>query len=894
MDIKHYPQISLAIVLTAIVMLLIVTAASAQGQEVKYTVTVIDEETGEPLLGTNIVVKGTNRGTTTASNGRFSIDASEGEVLVVSYLGYETQEVAVSPGLSTIRLRMTALELESLVVVGSRGKPRTNLERPVPVDAIRAREIRDTGHMDLGQALHYVAPSFSAVKFGINDLAPLVDPATLRGLGQDQTLILVNGKRRHKFAFFNLNEGHGHGLVGNDINAIPAAAISRVEVLRDGAAAQYGSDAIAGVINMQLKNASSGGSFRVYTGTGYSNPDEPTTYSEDKSIKDGETVSVDLNFGLPYGNDGFINTTVHIQRTEAYDRSGTYTHSGGFYTGDEVEDARLRALNGIDLDRAVLGSAKNTNAAFFINAGNPIDENWNFYTFGGLTFKRVIGGIFTRAAARKDRRVLEIFPDGFNPETPTNLTDLQFVSGVKGNLADDLSLDISGGYGSNRVDFFNRNTVNPSMGPDSPTSFFTGALFAGQATFNADLVKTIDNMTIAVGSELRFESFEQIAGQKESWLIGDSVNAEGGKDVGSTGREGYTPNTAGTWDRNNIGYYAEVESDLTERLLVGGAVRFEDYSDFGSDQSYKVAGRFKLSDALSIRSSVNRSFRAPALAQLHYSNFINIAFDPEGGSVVTPFLPVGSDLVKRNFGIDHLVPEKSFALAVGITSKMGENLALTLDVYQIDIDDRIAVSGGIDISTFPELVELGYDEVNIFTNVIDTRTQGVDFIATYGKRFDENRKLKLTLAANVNELEILETRSPDIVAAKGIDVFDARAAGYLKQSTPRQKYIFSGNYEMGKLGYMFRGTFFGEVHDARGGPGRTDFIMTSKIVNDLSISYTFSHQLSITAGANNILDVYPDLLPSPNVRGEVVYSRRANQFGTQGRFFHLSLNHSWR
>ena len=893
MDIKHYPQISLTIVLTAIVMLLIVTAGLAQGQEVKYTVKVLDEETGEPLLGTNIVVKGTSRGTTTASNGRFSIEASEGEVLVVSYLGYETQEVVVGPGLSTIRLRITALELESLVVVGSRGKPRTNLERPVPVDAIRIREIRATGHIDLGQALHYVAPSFNSVKFGINDLAPLVDPATLRGLGQDQTLILVNGKRRHKFAFFNLNEGHGHGLVGNDINAIPAAAISRVEVLRDGAAAQYGSDAIAGVINMQLKSASSGGSFRVYTGTGYSNPDEETTYSEDEFITDGETVSADLNFGLPYGNDGFINTTLHIQRTNAYDRSGTYTHSGGFYTSDEVEDARLRELNGIDLDRAVLGSAENTNTAFFINAGNPIDENWNFYTFGGLTFKRVIGGIFTRAAARKDRRVLEIFPDGFNPETPTNLTDLQFVSGVKGQLADDLSLDISGGYGSNRVDFFNRNTVNPSMGPDSPTSFFTGALFAGQATFNADLVKTIDNMTIAIGSELRFESFEQIAGQKDSWLIGDSVNAEGGKDVGSTGREGYTPNTAGTWDRNNIGYYAEVESDLTESLLLGAALRFEDYSDFGSDLSYKVAGRFKITDALSFRGSVNRSFRAPALAQLHYSNFINIAFDPEGGSVVTPFLPVGSDLVKRNFGIDHLVPEKSFDLAAGITSKMGENLAFTFDVYQIDIDDRIAISGGIDISDFPELVELGYDEVNIFTNVIDTRTKGLDLIATYGNRFDENRKLKLTLAANVNELEILETRALK-VEGKSIDVYDERAAGYLKQSTPRQKYIFSGNYEMGKLGYMFRGTYFGEVHDARGGPGRTDFIMTSKIVNDLSISYTFSHQLSITAGANNILDVYPDTLPSPNVRGEVVYSRRANQFGTQGRFIHLSLYHSWR
>ena len=205
-------------------------------------------------------------------------------------------------------------------------------------------------------------------------------------------------------------------------------------MLRDGAAAQYGSDAIAGVINMQLKNASSGGSFRVYTGTGYSDPDEATTYSESEIITDGETVSADLNFGLPYGKDGFINTTLHIQKTNAYDRSGTYTHSGGFFVSDPVEDARLRELNGIDLDRAVLGAAENTNAAFFINTGKPINENWDFYSFGGLTFKRVIGGIFTRAAARRDRRVLEIFPNGFNPETPTNLYDIQFVMGANGDL----------------------------------------------------------------------------------------------------------------------------------------------------------------------------------------------------------------------------------------------------------------------------------------------------------------------------------------------------------------------------------------------------------------------------------------------------------------------------
>jgi len=873
--------------------LAVVPVNETTAQETQVSGFVWSAEDGQPLPGANILLKGTDIGTSTGLNGSFSIEAKVGDIVVVSFIGYETQEVEVGTGRLTIRLISDVLKFESVVVVGSRGKPRTNVERPVPIDVISAKEISSSGQLDLGQALHFIAPSFNAVKFGINDLAPLVDPATLRGLGQDQTLLLINGKRRHKFAFFNLNEGHGQGLVGNDINAIPAAAITRIEVLRDGAAAQYGSDAIAGVINMALKDASSGGSFRVYTGTGYSNPDEPTTYSADKIITDGETISGDLNFGLPLGEEGFVNTTLHYQQTKAYDRSGTYTHSGGFYTSDPVEDARLRELNGIDLNRAVLGAADNTNYSFFINAGMPIENNWDVYSFGGLTIKRVVGGIFTRAPARKDRRVLEIFPNGFNPETPTDLYDLQFVTGVKGDLGNDWSLDVSGGYGSNKVNFFNRNTVNPSMGKDSPTEFFTGSLFAGQATFNADLVKIIDKTTIAVGSEWRFESFEQTAGQKESWIIGDSVQAEGGKDVGSTGREGFTPNTAGSWDRNNIGFYAQVESDITESLLLEGAFRFENYSDFGSDVSYKMAGRYKFFDALSIRGSVSRSFRAPALAQLRYSNFIQIAFDPDGNSVVTPFLPVGSDLVKRNFGIDNLVPETSLDFSAGITSLIGENLALTVDVYQIDIDNRIAISGGIDASSFPELVELGYDEVNIFTNVIDTRTKGLDFIATYGKRIDGISRLKLTVALNINELEILETRTPPILADKGIDVFNERAAGYLKESTPRQKLILSGNYRRGKFGILLRGTYFGEVHDARGGPSKTDFVMTGKFVSDLSLSYIFSPLLSVTIGANNIFDVYPDLLPQPNVRGEVVWSRRANQFGTQGRYLHLSLNLNW-
>jgi len=332
--------------------------------------------------------------------------------------------------------------------------------------------------------------TFSAPKFGINDLAPLVDPASLRGLSPDQTLLLVNGKRRHKVAFFSNNSGVGKGQIANDINSIPSAAVKRVEILRDGAAAQYGSDAIAGVVNLQLNNARSGGSIRLYAGVAATDPeyDEFTNAGPEGesiyggTVHDGQTFTASANFGLPWGKEGFINTTVSWSQQEATDRSGTYTFSTGWYP-DEVwqaagasSDEDLQRIRGIDLDRAILGTAENSNMGVFVNLGNKINDNWDFYGFGGFTMKEVIGGVFSRSPDRTSRAVLEIFPDGYNPEVPSELTDFQVLTGVKGNLGNDWSLDFSLGQSGNNVDLFARNTVNPSLGELSPTQFFTGSL----------------------------------------------------------------------------------------------------------------------------------------------------------------------------------------------------------------------------------------------------------------------------------------------------------------------------------------------------------------------------------------------------------------------------------
>jgi len=813
---------------------------------------------------------------------------------------------------NTVLAQDSDAAIEEIVVtgIGSRGNQRSATDLAVPVDVLSLEELNKTGQIDIGQSLHYVAPSFSAVKFGINDLSPLTDPATLRGLSPDQTLLLVNGKRRHKVAFFNLNHGLAKGSLGNDINAIPAAAIKRVEILRDGAAAQYGSDAIAGVVNMVLNDASSGGSIRAYTGVAYSDPEYDSWSPAGNSgssiygnVTDGATISVSANFGLPWGDDGFINTTVFAHHNDAYDRSGTYTHSEGWYPDDpnltpeenEAEDERLRELNGIDLDRAILGAAEVTNSGIFVNAGRAINADWDYYVFGGYSDKEVIGGIFSRAAARTDRAVLSIFPNGFNPITPAKMSDYQVVTGARGEFASDWGLDLSLGYSGNELDLFNINTVNPSM-PLSPTEFYTGSLEVTQTIINVDATKLLGsgNTTVAFGTEIRFETFAQKAGQGESWKPGILAFFDPLqpllpiKDIGSTGREGFSDLTQGEWERNNVGFYVEVETDITDAFLVAAAARWENYSDFGDGVSYKLAARYRFSDRFSLRGSVNSSFRAPSLAQYEYSNYVQIAFDAAGDAVVTPFLPIRNQLVEDALGITDLDEETSFDVSVGITSQINDNLSLTIDAYQIEIDDRVVVSGFV-AADFPEFDGSGYDDVNIYTNAIDTTTQGLDIVINY-----ESDRWSLSLLANFNDTELDGINVPAGSGLDPSDLVDDRDIVFLTDGTPKQKVILRGVYRWNSVDALVRVSNFGEVKDARSDNAADEpQTFSSQTVTDLSVTGHIADQLMITFGINNVFDVYPDMRVSPEIANEVIYSRRTNQFGTMGRFVNLSMQFNW-
>jgi iron complex outermembrane recepter protein len=868
----------------------------------------VKDKNGEPIIGMSVSIKGTTKGTLTDADGNFTLDAQVGDVLVFSFIGYTTQEVAVTGSTSSldIVLEEAAGLIGEVTVVGSRfnTKPRSDVDKPVPIDVIGVKELQATGQVDLGQAIHYSAPSFNAVKFGINDGAPFVDPATLRGLGPDQVLVTVNNKRRHKVSFLSINDGVGKGQAGTDINVVPALSLKRVEVLRDGAAAQYGSDAIAGVINLQLNNASSGGAVNVYTGTGYSRPQiDVNNLLPITTRTDGATYNVSANLGLKLGSKGFLNTTLTYSHTDGYDRSGWYKAGAGFYSNNVVTDDSLVRARGINLDRAVLGAAQNTTYGIFINAGVPINDKWNFYTFGGYTNKHVITGVFTRPPSNARRSVLAIFPDGYNPIAPATLHDYSITAGVKGTVSG-WNTDLSVGQGSNKVNWNAENTVNPSLGATwngqpAPTKFYVGTTHVTQTLVNADITKSFNaknypNLSVGVGTEFRAEMFQQIAGDSAAWKPGPFFAT---KDVGSSGREGFSDKTAGKWNRTNVGVYVEVESDLTKELLIGAAVRGENYSDFGSDVCGKINARYKATDAFAIRGSISRGFRAPSMTQSHYSNFVNISFDNAGNSIFNPVLP--TDYKHAHLlGISGLKKETSWDFAGGITSKLGDYFTMTADLYQIDVDNRIMLSASTPVSQFPEFVAEGFKQnAQFFVNAIDTRTNGFEFVANYNRPIDKDNKVTINAAYSSMTTTLRANRT----TSTGVQIVDAAAALYITDGQPKSKFIVSTGYDYKQLSLLLRWTRFGEVSDplATLKVAPTDVtakkyqVFAAKTLFDMSLTYRPMKQLAIVAGVNNLFDVYPDLLQVPQTTNEVVFSRRTNQFGTQGRFLNMSVNYNF-
>ncbi|NSL85309.1 TonB-dependent receptor [Chitinophaga sp. Mgbs1] len=879
-----------------------------------------------PLQGVTIHVEKTSKGAYTNAEGRYSISLSPGAYTVsASHIGLATlrRDIVLSPG-QVLQLDFTLAEganISELVVLGSRNLPRTQTETPVPVDVIDVKRIvSDAPQVSINQILNYVAPSFSSGTQTVADGTDHIDPASLRGLGPDQVLVLVNGKRRHNTALVNVNGTFGRGAVGTDMNAIPTAAIDRIEILRDGAAAQYGSDAIAGVINIILKSTVNRLSVNVTTGAN-------VTPKADKGI-DGQTLQTAVNYGIPLGSKGgFVNIGGSFDFRNYTNRSGPWvgpvyrTYPGGADKSDSFLVANKITRNDI---RMRAGQSRLRSSQVFMNASLPLENEAEIYAFGGFGYRNgQAAGVYR--LPHDSRNIIDIYPLGFLPEIHSDIYDRSLALGIRGKLGE-WKVDLSNAYGQNEFNFSVENSLNASMEKASPTRFKAGGPVFTQNTTNLDFSRRVDvlsGLDISFGAEHRFERYKLIAGAENSYtdygratkigtdgagnpiLVPDpqgSINTRFGPDGtarpgGAQVFPGFRPENAVDATRSAIAGYADAELNFSSKFLLGAAARFENYNDFGSTFNGKLTARYKLSEQTALRASGSTGFRAPSLHQRFFSNTATLFVDGlpyEVGTFTNDSRPA------QLLGIPQLKPEKSKSFSAGITSRFGK-FNLTIDGYFTHIDDRIVYTDQFSGSNAPNasetdkeiyklLQQANANKAAFFANAINSETKGIDLVLTYGTRMGKGN-FRADLAATVSSTQqVGAIKASEKLAGKENIYFSRTSRIYLERSVPREKINLTLSYNIRKFNAFVRNVYFGSVEEATNEPA---FFQTfqPKVVTDVAIGYKLLKELKLSIGANNILDIYPDLVENPNntTNNQFLYSRRATQFGYNGRFLFARL-----
>ena len=876
-------------------------AANNKPDEITIQGRVVNQSNGEPLSGVSISIKGSNIGTTTDSVGFFNIKVPEPRTtLIISSVGFEKLELtAESISANTnILLKPAFGNMSDVVVIGSRSsKPRTDVSRPVPVDVMSAKDLQATGQIDLGQMLQFTSPSFNSAKTGINGVANFADPATLRGLSPDQSLVLVNGKRRHQFSAINNNVTIGKGTVVTDLNSIPSLAIDRLEIMRDGAAAQYGSDAIAGIVNLALKKTVNSGFVKIQYGA--------------HKEGDGANFLAALNYGFKLGKEkSYFNFTLHYQNAKGTDRSDPFT--GKIYRNTQAQEDSVRAarkawpLTG-PFKVSKYGSNENTAYQAFINTGYPLNNKWSLYAFGGVSKKNIIAhGFFRNAIPTDANSNPAIFPDGYAPVLPGKTLDYSVVTGINKTVTAGWNMDFSTGYGFNYLDLFAKNTTNPSMGSASPTNFYVGRSSFGQSTTELNFSKNYEGLwgtdafNLAFGTQFRIDNFKLGAGDSASYIAGPLATSNG-KAPGSSGRPGIAKTDETNESRTNIGVYADVETDITKNFLVAAALRYENYSDFGSNISGKLATRLNFSKSIAIRGSVNKGFRAPSLQQIFNSQTTSTA---QAGQIrQTKQLP-SNDARLQKIGIGNPKAETSWNYNVGITAKAGNGFLFTIDAYQIDIADRIIISEQLVVGpAIPALVPLfpGIREITFFTNHINTKTRGIDLVTIFRHNFKSNNNITASVAFTFNKTEISKIKVTPAELSAGapnpsaIKIIDTISIALIESAQPGNKVLVSVAYQLGKLNISTKATYFGEVEawEKPAGLAHRSQTFSGKTLIDASLTYTINNKFSVTVGGNNLTDTYPDKVFSNYASyssGQIPYTRNANQFGFNGAYYYSTLS----
>ena len=868
----------------------------------------VTDASGTPIAGVNVVEKGTTNGVVTDFDGKYSIAVDGNATLVFSYVGSNTQEIAVN-NRTTINVTLEdGVSLDEVVLVGSRSPKRTSVDTAVAIDVIDVSEVTtQVGKVEINELLQYAAPSFNSNKQSGSDGADHIDPASLRGLGPDQTLVLINGKRRHQSSLINIFGTRGRGNTGTDLNAIPASAIKRIEILRDGASAQYGSDAIAGVINIVLKDnvdefsgsvnygfystnadvdTSAFGEYGAWNTDGYRLDTERdgNAIGKDKNF-DGGSVKVTANYGFKIGEKGgYANFT-----TEYLSKNKTLRPAFDFRKG--FGEAAIDGFN------------------FFGNMAIPVSDKTEVYAFGGRNYRDTDAYAFTRNGG--ERVVESIYPDGFTPRITSNIIDNSISAGVRTETGSGWKVDISNTWGKNFFHYYIKGTLNASLEDVSPTDFDAGGHSLSQNTVNLDFSKYYDNvlsgMNLAFGAEYRTENFIIFAGEEGSYgtytedglLITDpSTQTQAEDDFGnprpggSQGFPGYSPANEVDRSRSNLSLYADAEFDLSEKFLLSAAARFENFSDFGSTLNGKLAARLKASDNVNIRGSLSTGFRAPSLAQIYYNlKFTNFV----GGQALESLLSPNNSPVTASFGIGPLKEEKAFNAALGFTAKFGQFTA-TIDGYYIAVKDRIVLTGNFDAPQIPNV-----EAAQFFANGADTKTTGLDVILSWKTNIGEDSSFGATFLGNFNDMKI------DKVLNGSLDeqtFFGERDKAFLLASAPDSKLSLNLNYNKNWFDAGLTFTRFSEVQlldfqmfeDPADYGGFNQQIIAAtdtyeaKMVTDLNLGFRLSENLKLNAGSNNLFNVYPDQQDDWTEGGGYWDSV---QMGFGGAYYYLKMNYKF-
>ena len=895
----------------ALVSLLGQTRAARAQETSSIAGTVVSQSTGQPLVGATVSIAPTGAGAFTDEHGRFEIRTPPGKYsLQIWFSGYAPQEQEVDIGNTSVQITVSLRDdpryNETIVIVGAR-TPRSITKSPVPIDVVTSEQIREVGEIETNEVLRTVAPSYNASHQMIADGTDHVDPASLRGLGPDQTLVLLNGKRRHSSALVNVNGTFGRGTVGVDLNAIPTIAIERIEVLRDGASAQYGSDAIAGVVNIELKEAPG--------------VVEATALSGITGEGDGFQLLTGLNGGIRVGSRGVVNLTGAFVQRNPTDRSGPYT--GAFYPDDDGDmdpsddDARL-AQDGLTREDISidLGQSQARVGMFFLNARIPFSQS-EAYATGGLTYRDGRAPGFYRRPNQPGRVEPSIYPLGFLPEIHPTILDWSVGAGVRTDRdSEGFRWDISVNHGGNWFNYEVDHSNNASLGPGSPTEFHAGGFMFDQSSFNADVVwpirTALKRLAVNAGAEYRLENYRIHAGERGSWDFGGEVidgDPTMPKEAGAQVFPGFQPANEVNEYRSSVAAYTGLEVEFNDRFLVDVAGRFENYQDFGSTINGKIAARLALVDGLAVRAAASTGFRAPSLQQTYFNN-TSTQFVANDQGALEPIQVVtarNDGAIAAQFGVPPLDEETSINASAGITLTPIENFSITTDGYFIDIDDRIVLTSQFSETAVPgtgailDDLEGNISAAQFFSNAVDTRTWGGDLVVDFWSDAGPGR-LGLTGAANMTRTRVRDIHVPAGLAAQfGAEsrgalrnaFFSREEENRLEDALPREKGLIQGRYSQGKVTGLLRANYWGDVVYQHPTMPEADEHFGAKVTLDTDLAYQLPRGLTLAIGGTNLLNTFPDKQKNPlNISdGQFIYSRRVNQFGVNGGFYYLRLQY---